>query len=143
MIRHQVIAALRKVTANFLIGMTPGVPYDFDLEEEPTEQDLISSGSFRISYHQNNKEVGFIDVYRSGRGWYVFESHVDTNLRRSGIASKLYDHADFLVGKVRPQLLDPEINDADISEEALKFWEKRDSGTYKELIEKLDEEGYL
>ena len=58
--------------------------------------------------------------------------------KRQGIATKLYDYAEDLIGReIRPQVLDHNVCDPQISKEALLLWKKRRPDLVEDILESV------
>jgi ribosomal protein S18 acetylase RimI-like enzyme len=101
--------------------------------EKPISEDEAKS-AFTIRAYKDGKEVGYAQVY-SEDAWYVYEVAVKQAYRRQGIATLLYDYAEEVTGRtVYPQVLDGNINDPEISDDAFLFWKKRNPSLVKDIL---------
>jgi hypothetical protein len=96
--------------------------------------DSPERGAFRLEAIEHSKSVGYADFYREMSGWFVYE--VQVVHKRQGIATKLYDYAEDLLGKeIRPQVLDHNVGDPQISKEAFLLWKKRRPDLVEDILE--------
>jgi len=121
------IAALKIVAAEIELKL---MDWGDKLDTVITKDEAIKSGGFEILAIQNGKEIAFIRVYKVGTDWYVYDVDVNKDFRRKGIATKMYDYADDIVGgSVKPQVLDQksvsEGEPPQMTEDAFNFWKKR------------------
>lgn len=112
--------------------------YDWDIKKPITDKEIGSA--FTIRAFNDKKELGHAQVYKESK-WYVYEVHVDDSSRRQGIATKMYDYAEELVGgSVYPQVLDSYIDDPQISIDAFLFWKKRSPDLVEDILESVIDE---
>ena len=85
---------------------------------------------FRIIAHVKGKPVGYVDCYHAG-GLYAYEVEVDKKFQRQGVASAMYDWAEELSGKRIRSHEESDSEEAEITDQAKKFWENRRAGKAK------------
>ena len=126
-------AALKRIVADVDLKL-----YDWDGEKIITEDEAADEGIFQIQAHKNGMKAAYVQVYHES-GWYVFEVKVDESHRRQGIATKMYDYADEIVGSsVKPQVLDPNVGDPDLTDDALNFWKERAPHLVDDILDAID-----
>ena len=82
---------------------------------------------FTIRAFYEEDQIAYLKCYHESGRLYSFEVHVNSEYRRKGIATKMYDYAQELSGKtIYPHHENPYNNDPDgVSDEALLFWRSR------------------
>jgi len=87
------------------------------------------SEDFTIRAFHEGEQVAYLKCYHESGRLYAFEVSVNSDYRRNGIATKMYDYAQELSGKtIHPHHENPyNDNPDDVSDEALSFWNYRRS----------------
>lgn len=134
------IAALRIVAAEIELKL---MDWGDKLDTVITKEEAIKSGGFEILAVKNGKDIAFVRVYKEGNDWYVYDVEVNENFRRKGIATKMYDYADDIVGNaVKPQVLDSSEGEPPMmTKEAFDFWKKRDPYLVDDITDAVEDLG--
>jgi len=137
---RRLIAALRIVAAEIELKL---MDWGDKLDTVTTKEEAIKSGGFEILAVENGKDIAFIRVYKEGTDWYVFDVEVNKDFRRQGIATKMYNYADSIVGdRVKPQVLDPSEGEPPMmTKEAFDFWKKRDPYLVDDITDAVEDLG--